>query len=99
MGMNGDWITIDGGQYVETRQEPVTNEEGVVVSYNNSYRTILTEVKMETFSDVSSFTYSTGVPETDVETIISDQYRTTQKETKSGEHTVTYQTVSGWAAY
>ena len=99
MPYNDDWKTIDGGEVVETRVEPVENAEGDTASSNHAYRTVKTETRMRTFYDETSFTYSTGVPVVDTPTVINDQYRMTQKEINGGEHTQTTQTVSSWAAY
>lgn len=99
MGYNNDWKTLRHGKTVETRIEPVKDENGLIIQWNKDYRTVEIKVEMETFTDVSTHTPTVGVPENNVPTVISDEYETTQKETNSGEHTKTTQTVSSWTSY
>jgi hypothetical protein len=100
MGLQADWVTLDESKDVETRIEPVTDPDtGTILSYNRSYRTVTTKVEMETFTELTSFSPVVGVPVTGVATVISDSYRTTCKETNSGEHTKTTQTISAWASF
>ena len=100
MGMNGDWKTLSKGADIEIRIEPVQNSEGTIVSYNKDYRTVSTRVVMETFSGVASLPAPVVQPPvTGEEKIISDVYALTQKESDSGEHTITYQMFSAWASF
>lgn len=96
----GDWVTLSIGGDVETRIEPVKNDEGVTVSFNKDYRTVYSRTVMETFSNQTDFPDPVVEPPvTGEEKITSENYTITQKETRSGEHMITYQKASSWASY
>lgn len=100
MGMNGDWKELSKGADVEIKVEPITNSEDVIVAWSKRYRTVTQKTVMETFSNVANLPDPViEPPVTNEFKIISDNYQVTQKETDSGEHTITRQKISSWSAF
>ena len=107
MAYKGDWRWLEVSSTTEQKAEPIygtadeesSGEVQIIIGWDRRYRQITTKVRMETFTGENDFTPSIEPPQIGVLVRIGDEYRMTQKETYSGEHTETYQNVGSWTSF